>query len=57
MKKVALRLMECKSQKCQKINIYFTNYHKHLPALFVIYAYFECLTVPISGKPANNTEA
>ena len=37
-------------------HISYSNYHK-LPAPFVIYADFECLTIPISKKHRNNTEA
>ena len=33
------------------------NYHKQLMAQFVIYADFECITVPINEKHRNNTEA
>ena len=33
------------------------NYHKQLMAPFVIYADFECITVPINEKHGNNTEA
>ena len=33
------------------------NYHKQLMALFVIYANFEYITVPINEKHENNTEA
>ena len=39
---------------CKNKNIFFMNYHKQLMAPFVIYANFECTTVPING---NNTEA
>ena len=35
----------------------FTNYHKQLQVPFVIYADFECLTIPISEKRGNDTEA
>ena len=31
-------------------NIFFMNYHKQLMAPFVIYADFECITVPIKEK-------
>ena len=31
-------------------NIFFMNYQKQLMAPFVIYADFECITVPIKGK-------
>ena len=33
------------------------NYPKQLMAPFVIYADFECITVPITEKHGNNTEA
>ena len=33
------------------------NYHKQLMAPFVIYADFECITVPINEMHGNNTEA
>ena len=32
------------------------NYHKQLMAPFVIYADFECISVPINEKHGNNTE-
>ena len=44
--------MPCKNKK-----IFFMNYHKQLMAQFVIYADFECITVPINEKHGNNTEA
>ena len=37
--------------------IAFINFHKHLPAPFVIYAYFECIIVPTNVKHGNNTKA
>ena len=42
---------------CKNKNIFFMNYHKQLIAPFVIYADFECITVPINEKHGNNTEA
>ena len=42
---------------CKNRNIFFTNYHKQLMVPFVIYADFECITVPINEKHGNNTEA
>ena len=42
---------------CKNKNIFFMNYHKQLMAPFVIYADFECITVPINAKHGNNTEA
>ena len=42
---------------CKSKNIFFTNYHKQLMAPFVIYADFECITVPINEKHGNNTKA
>ena len=42
---------------CKNKNIFFMNYHKQLMAPFVIYADFECITVPINEKHGNNTEA
>ena len=42
---------------CKNKNIFFMNYHKHLMAPFVIYADFECITVPINEKHGNNTVA
>ena len=57
-KEVCLKVNGMQKVKLPKsTHISFTNYHKQLPALFVIYAYFECLTVPISEKCGNNTEA
>ena len=38
-------------------NIFFMNYHKPLMVPFVIYADFECITVPINEKHGNNSEA
>ena len=35
---------------CKNKNIFFLNYHKQLMASFVIYADFECITVPINEK-------
>ena len=40
---------------CKNKNIFFMNYHKQLMAPFVIYADFECITVPINEKHGNNT--
>ena len=42
--------MEPKKLKtpCKNKNIFFMNYHKQLMAPFVIYADFECITVPIN---------
>ena len=37
--------------------ISFTNFHKQLPAPFVIYADVECSTVPKIENHGNNTEA
>ena len=58
-KRLALRLMECKRKKMpkKKNRKSFANYHEQLPAPSVICADFECLTVPISEKHGNNTEA
>ena len=42
---------------CKNKNIFFMNYYKQLMAPFVIYADFECITVPINEKHGNNTEA
>ena len=42
---------------CKNKNIFFMNYHKQLMAPFVIYADFECITVPKNVKHGNNTEA
>ena len=42
---------------CKNKNIFFMNCHKQLMAPFVIYADFECITVPINEKHRNNTEA
>ena len=42
---------------CKNKNIFFTNYHKQLMAPFVIYADFDCITVPINEKDGNNTKA
>ena len=33
------------------------NYHTQLKAQFVIYADFECITIPINEKHGKNTEA
>ena len=41
---------------CKNKNIFFMNYHKQLMASFVIYAYFECITVLIK-KSMEITEA
>ena len=38
-------------------NIFFTNYHKQLMALFVIYADFECITVSIKEEHGKQTVA
>ena len=38
-------------------HISFTNYLEQMQAPFVIYVDFECLTVPISEKRGNNSEA
>ena len=38
---------------CKNKTIFFMNYHKHLMAPFVIYADFECLTVPIKEEHGN----
>ena len=46
-----------KTKMSKNTHISFTTYHKQLPAPFGIYADFECLTVPISEKHANNTDA
>ena len=35
---------------CKNKNILFTKYHKQLIAPFVIYADFECITVPKKEK-------
>ena len=42
---------------CKNKNIFFMNYYKQLMAPFVIYADFECITVPINEEHGNNTEA
>ena len=42
---------------CKNKNIFFTNYYKQLMAPFLIYADFECITVPINEKHGNNTDA
>ena len=34
-------------------NIFFRNYHKQLMAPFVVYADFECITVPVSERHGN----
>ena len=39
---------------CKNKNIFFMNYHKQLMAPFVIYADFECITVPIKEKRGKN---
>ena len=38
-------------------NKMFTNYHKQLRAPFVIYADFECITVPIKEEHGKQTVA
>ena len=38
-------------------NIFFINYHKQLMAPFVIYADFECITVPIKEEHRKQTVA
>ena len=42
---------------CKNKNEFFTNYHKQLMASFVIYADFECITVPIKGEHGKQTVA
>ena len=37
--------------------ISFTNFHKQLPAPFVMYADFECITVETNVKYGKNTKA
>ena len=44
-------------KKKKKKNICFTNYHKQLMAPFVIYADFECITVPIKEEHGKQTVA
>ena len=48
--------MEPKKKKMpyKNKNIFFTNYHKQLIAPFVIYADFECITVPIKEEHGKN---
>ena len=42
---------------CKNKNIFFMNYHKQLMAPFVIYADFECITVPIKENHGKQTVA
>ena len=42
---------------CTNKNIFFMNYHKQLMAPFVIYADFECITVPIKEEHGKQTVA
>ena len=42
---------------CKNKNIFFMNYHKQLMAPLVIYADFECITVPIKEKHGKQTAA
>ena len=57
-KEVCLKVNGMQKVKMPKSkHISFINYHKQLPAPFVIYADFECLTAPIIEKRGNNTEA
>ena len=39
-----------KKNKQTQNSFFFTNYHKQLMAPFVIYADFECITVPIQEE-------
>ena len=42
---------------CKNKNTFFMNYHKQLMAPFVIYADFECITVPIKEEHGKQTVA
>ena len=42
---------------CKNKNTFFMNYHKQLMAPFVIYADFECITVPINEEHGKQTVA
>ena len=42
---------------CKNKNTFFMNYHKQLMAPFVIYADFECITIPIKEEHGKQTVA